>query len=71
MTQTAEVKLPDAFYESRLLSCRQVQDMMGISKGTLFNLLRNKKDPFPSVKIGRNRKFKLDKVLWWIDKHEE
>lgn len=64
-------KPTDAYVEYKLLSCAQVQGLLGISKTSLFNILRDKKDPIPSFKIGKNRKFKLDKVLWWIDKHEE
>lgn len=66
-----ETKMPDAFYESRLLSSRQTQEMLGVSKMTLWRLLQNKKDPIPSVKIGHKRKFKLDKLLWWIEKQEQ
>lgn len=62
--------LPAAFYDSRLLTVKQLEEMMGIKKSAIYNLLRNKTDPIPSVKIGKHRRFKLDKVLWWIEKHE-
>ncbi len=71
METTTAVKPPDAFYDSRLLSTRQAQEMLGVGKVTLFRMLRNKKDPLPSCKIGRLRKFSLDKLLWWIEKHAE
>lgn len=71
MTLSTETRLPDAFHDSRLLSCRQAQEMLGLSKSSLYRLLLSKKDPIPSVKIGRIRKFKLDKLLWWIEKHEQ
>ncbi len=71
MTVSTETTLPEAFQQSRLLSCRQAQEMLGISKASLFRLLAIKNDPIPSVKIGRARKFKLDKLLWWIEKHEQ
>lgn len=64
-------KMPAAFYESRLLSSRQAAEMLGVSKMTLWRFTQDKKDPIPSVKIGHNRKFKLDKLLWWIEKHEQ
>ena len=66
---TTETKMPDAAIQGRLLSCRQVQEMLGVSIATIFRLIKNKKDPLPSVKIGRMLKFPLDKVLWWIEKH--
>lgn len=61
--------MPTAFYESRLLSIKQIQEMMGISRQTLWRLVNSKRDPLPSVMIRGNRKFKLDQVNWWIDSH--
>lgn len=63
--------LPAAFHESRMLSRKQVQEMLGIKKAAFFRLLKNKKDPFPRYKIGGRLKFKLDKVIWWIEKQEQ
>jgi predicted DNA-binding transcriptional regulator AlpA len=63
--------LPDVFYQRRLLSSEEVENHMGISRTTLWRLMKRKKNPLPSFKIGRNTKFKLDKVLWWIDNNEE
>jgi excisionase family DNA binding protein len=71
MTVSTETKMPDAFQQSRLLSVRQAQEMLGVSKKTIHRLLGNKTDPIPSVKIGHSRKFQLDKLLWWIEKHEQ
>lgn len=71
MGQTAEVKPPDAFFDSRLLSRKQVLAMLGISQTTLTRMLNNKRDAIPSIKLGASRKFQLDKVLWWIEKHEQ
>lgn len=75
MTTTTADKVPDAlpeaFYNGRLLSTKQAQEMLGVGKVTLFKMLRNKSDPLPSFRVGRLRKFKLDQLLWWIDKHAE
>ncbi len=63
-------KLPEAFYDSRMLSTDQAMEMLGMCRATLFKFMMNKQDPLPSYKIGRKRKLKLDEVLWWIKKHE-
>lgn len=56
---------------NRLLSGREVQGILGIGKSALYAILRSKKDPIPSFKIGKSRRFKLDKLMWWIEKHEQ
>jgi excisionase family DNA binding protein len=68
--ETAE-QLPAAYYDSRMLSTKQAQEMLGVGKVTLFKMIRNKADPLPSYKVGRLRKFKLDALLWWIEKHAQ
>jgi len=67
----AAAKMPDAFYDCRLLSFRQTQEMLGVSKGALVNLLKNKQNPIPSVKINKSRKFRLDWLLTWIEAHKQ
>lgn len=62
--------MPAAFYENRMLTTFQLREMLGVSRASMYRLLRNKKDPLPSYKIGGHRRFKLDKVIWWIEKHE-
>ena len=71
MGQLAARKVPEAYLDSRLLSTDEAQKLLGISRGTLYALINNKKDPIPTFKIGHFRKFKLDKLLWWIDKQEQ
>lgn len=56
---------------NRLLSPSEVQEILGVGKTSLYSLIKSKKDPIPSIKIGKNRRFKLDKLLWWIEKHEQ
>lgn len=64
-------KFPESVVGNRLLSPREVQEILGVGKTTLYGLLQSKKDPIPSIKIGNSRRFKLDKLLWWIEKHEQ
>lgn len=71
MTLSTQTKIPDAFQDSRLLSRNQVCDMLGVSIVTLHKLINSRKDPIPTVKIGHMRRFKLDQVIWWIEKHQQ
>jgi predicted DNA-binding transcriptional regulator AlpA len=66
-----EVALPETAYACRLLSPRQVQAMFGISKRKLYDMLASKGEKkIPSLKLGKARKFRLDKILWWLEKLE-
>ena len=56
---------------NRLLSTHEAGKILGVSKTALFAYLRSKKDPIPSFKIGKYRRFKLDQLNWWIAKHEQ
>lgn len=64
-------EFPAMVVSNRLLTGPEAQEILGIGKSTLYSLLRSKKDPIPSIKIGKTRRFKLDKLLWWIEKHEQ
>ncbi len=65
-------KLPDAFYSSRLLSRKQIQEFLGIkSKKKFYALMNRKVDPLPTVKLGGSRKGQLDKIMWWVEKQAE
>jgi len=63
-------EMPAAYYESRLLTMKQLEEMVGYCRQTITKWAERKKDPLPRVKIGREYRFKLDKVNWWIEKHE-
>lgn len=52
-----------------MLTPADVQKILRVSKPTLYSYLRGK-DPIPSYKIGKHRRFNLEKLLWWIEKHE-
>lgn len=64
-------KAPEAFRQNRLLSFEEARAFLGLGKGTMYKLLASKKDPVPSVKLGRLYKFQMEKLLWWIEKHEQ
>ena len=56
---------------NRLMSFDEARAFLGIGKGTFYKLLANKKDPVPSIKIGKLYKFQMEKLLWWIEKQSQ
>lgn len=71
MPVSAAVKTPEAFQQNRLMSFDEARKFLGLGKGSMYKLIASKKDPIPSLKIGRLHKFQLEKLLWWIEKHEQ
>lgn len=71
MKETLTSELPRAAGEVRLLSTKQVQEMLGVGKTTLYHLTFRTKNPLPSLTVGAARKYRLDKVLWWIENRGE
>lgn len=51
----------------RLLSADEVIKFLKISRTTLYELSIRKKNPIPSVKIGKSRRFPFDKVRFWME----
>ncbi len=70
MAELTETKLPETLQRTRLLSFQEARQFLGVGNGTLYKLLHSKNDPVPSIKLGKLHKFQLDKLLWWIEKHE-
>lgn len=71
MAAETEIKLPDAFQQHRLLSFKEAAQFLGIRPGTMYKMLASKKDPLPSIRLGRLHKFQLEKLIWWAEKHEQ
>lgn len=67
MKENLSAALPPQAAEVRLLSTKQVQEMLGVGKTTLHHLTFAKKNPLPSLLLGSARKYRIDKVLWWIE----
>lgn len=70
---TTPEQLPAAYYESRLLNMKQLEEMMGYCRQTITKWTEMKNDPLPCFKLGRGRRreyrFNINKVNWWIEKH--
>lgn len=59
-------KLPEDAAEARLLDAWQTAEMLGVSRSMLHKLSHQKVNPVPSVRIGKARRYPLDKVRGWI-----
>lgn len=67
MNETALTYLPSEVGGAQLLSGPQICQFLKISKSKLYDLMRDKKNPIPSVKMGSSRRFPLDKIRWWME----
>lgn len=69
--RTAIKEAPAAVDTPSILTREQLQEYLKISKSTLTRLLSSKKDPIPSFMFRKVRRFQLEKINWWIEKHEQ
>lgn len=63
-------ELPKAIEDERFLDAAQVSKVLKISRSTLYGLIFRTKNPIPTVKIGKSRRFPVDKLRWWMDNLE-
>jgi excisionase family DNA binding protein len=54
-----------------LLDADAIADLLGITRGSVFNLARRNRDPLPSVRIGRARRFVRSEVEAWVDRQRD
>lgn len=66
------MSLPAYAETAKLLTCKQVMELLGVKKNTLFKftLHLTPDQRLPSYKVGKSRKYKFDEVMWWIDKQK-
>ena len=60
--------VPDA--PDSMLSVEQVAKLLGVSRWTIYGLLRRKSD-IPRVQIGKEWRFRKSSVLRWVEAHEQ
>jgi predicted DNA-binding transcriptional regulator AlpA len=63
----AATSLPPNVYDRRLLSGKQVCELLNIKRTALYLLGKRTSDPIPSIMIGGRRRYQAEKVLWWIE----
>ena len=44
-----------------------VMKILKVSESTIHGLVKRSKNPLPSVKIGKSRRFPYDKLRWWME----
>lgn len=57
--------IPDEVLGERLLDGHQVMALLKVSRTTLYELMSREVNPIPSVRIGKSRRFPLDKLRAW------
>lgn len=50
-----------------LLRAEEVAELLAVRPSTVFELSRRRRDPLPSVKIGRAKRFDRAAVAEWLD----
>ena len=58
---------PPNFGGDQFLEVEEVMALLKISRTTLYQLMRRKLNPLPSVQIGKCRRFALEKVRGWVN----
>lgn len=71
MKAATKQKVSDSIDTCRLLSVEEAVQLLKVGRTTLFGLVARKKNPIPSVRIGKSRRFPFDKVRWWMDNLEQ
>jgi excisionase family DNA binding protein len=69
MPVSEPIKLPRELAVRQLLSIPQLAAMTGFDRMTIHRMIKRKE--IPSLKIGYSRRFRLDKILRWLDKYED
>jgi excisionase family DNA binding protein len=54
---------------SPLMRAEEVADLLAIRTSTVYELSRRRRDPLPSVRIGRSKRFDRRAVARWVDAH--
>ena len=52
----------------RILTAKEVADLLGVNKETIYRLARS--DAIPYFKVGSNLRFKEDSIIKWINAAE-
>lgn len=63
---------PEQIETSSLMSRKDLLKLIPISRNKLWELENEKNENMrlPSYKVGGKRLYKLNEILWWLDKHK-
>jgi excisionase family DNA binding protein len=51
------------------MRAEEVADLLAIKTSTVYELSRRRRDPLPSVRIGRSKRFDRRAVALWVVAH--
>jgi excisionase family DNA binding protein len=54
---------------SPLMRAEEVADLLSIKTSTVYELSRRLRDPLPSVRIGRSKRFDRRAIARWVEGH--
>jgi excisionase family DNA binding protein len=69
--QTNTDNMPDLLdvLASPLMRAEEVADLLSVKTSTVYELSRRRRDPLPSVRIGRAKRFDRLAVVRWVQAH--
>ena len=56
-------------FASPLMRAEEVADLLSIKTSTVYELSRRRRDPLPSVRIGRSKRFDRRAIARWVQAH--
>ena len=70
-TTTNTDNTPDLLdvFASPLIRAEEVADLLSIKTSTVYELSRRRRDPLPSVRIGRSKRFDRRAIARWVEAH--
>lgn len=63
--------LQESIETVRMLTAKEVLRLVGVSNTKLYEMISDKKNPIPSRKMGKSRRFPFDKVRAWMETLEK
>jgi excisionase family DNA binding protein len=54
-----------------LMRAEEVAGLLSIKTSTVYELSRRRRDPLPSVRIGRSKRFDRRAIARWIEAHAQ
>jgi excisionase family DNA binding protein len=69
--QTNTTNTPDLLdvFHTPLMRAEEVADLLSVPVSTVYELSRRRRDPLPSVRIGRSKRFDRGAVARWVEAH--
>jgi excisionase family DNA binding protein len=52
-----------------LMRAEEVAELLAIKTSTVYELSRRLRDPLPSIRIGRSRRFDRQAITRWVEAH--